>query len=79
MNSVLLDLSKNVSFKFLAQLLLELLVKEWRDVAVKRNFWGQISIFWEVVYEIWAELKMVRFLSDWLDMESLEYKTSKAG
>ena len=40
MNSVLWDLSKHVSFKFLAQLLLELLVKEWRDVAVKRNFWG---------------------------------------
>ena len=49
MNSVLWDLSKNVSFKFLAQLLLELLVKEWRDVAVKRNFWGKISIFWEAV------------------------------
>ena len=45
MNSVLWDLSKNVSFKFLAQLLLELLVKEWRDVAVKRNFWGQIFYF----------------------------------
>ena len=49
MNSVLWDLSKNVSFKFLAQLLLELLVKDWRDVAFKRNFWGKISIFWEVV------------------------------
>ena len=49
MNSVLWDLSKNVSFKFLAQLLLELLVKEWRDVAVKCNFWGKISIFWEVI------------------------------
>ena len=52
MNSVLWDISKNVSFKFLAQLLLELLVKEWResrDVAVKRNFWGKISIFWEAV------------------------------
>ena len=49
MNSVLWDLSKNVSFKFLAQLLLELLVKEWRDVAVKRHFWGKISIFWEAV------------------------------
>ena len=49
MNSVLWDLSKNVSFKFLAQLLLELLVKEWRDVAVKRNFWGKMSIFWEAV------------------------------
>ena len=49
MNSVLWDLSKNVSFKFLAQLLLELLVKERRDVAVKRNFWGKISIFWEAV------------------------------
>ena len=45
MNSVLWDLSKNVSFKFLAQLLLELLVKDWRDVAVKRNFWSRISIF----------------------------------
>ena len=49
MNSVLWDLSKNVSFKFLAQLLLELLVKDWRDVAVKRNFGGKISIFWEAV------------------------------
>ena len=44
MNSVLWDLSKNVSFKFLGQLLLELLVKDWRDVAVNltdpnsRNF-----------------------------------------
>ena len=49
MNSVLWDLSKNVSFKFLAQLLLELLVKDWCNVAVKRNFWGKISIFWEAV------------------------------
>ena len=49
MNSVLKDLSKNVSFKFLAQLLLELLVKEWRDVAVKRNFWGKMSIFSEAI------------------------------
>ena len=49
MNSVLWDLSKYVSFKFLAQLLLELLVKDWRDVAVKRTFWGQIFIFWEAV------------------------------
>ena len=49
MNSVLWDLSKNVSFKFLTQLLLELLVNEWRDVAVKRNFLGKISIFWEAV------------------------------
>ena len=49
MNSVLWDLSKDVSFKFLAQLLLELLVKDWRDVAVKRNFLGKISIFWEAV------------------------------
>ena len=49
MNSVLWYLSKNVSFKFLAQLLLELLVNDWRDVAVKRNFWGKISIFWEAV------------------------------
>ena len=32
MDSVLWDLSKNVSIKFLAQLLLELLIKEWRDV-----------------------------------------------
>ena len=43
------DLSKNVSFKFLAQLLLELLVKDGRDVAVKCKFWGKISIFWEAV------------------------------
>ena len=42
-NSVLWDLSKNVSFKFLAQILLELLVKEWRDVVVKRNFWGKFQ------------------------------------
>ena len=49
MNSVLWYLSKNVSFKFLVQLLLELLVKDWRDVAVKRNFGGKISIFWEAV------------------------------
>ena len=49
MNSVLWDLSKNVSFKSLAQLLLELLVKDWRDVAVKRNFWGKISICWDAV------------------------------
>ena len=49
MNSVLWDLSKNVSLKFLAQLLLELLVKEWRDIAVNRNFWGKMSIFWEAV------------------------------
>ena len=40
MDSVLWDLSKNVSFKFLAQLLLELLIKEWCDVAVKRDFRG---------------------------------------
>ena len=49
MNSVLWDVSKNVSFKFLAQLLLELLVKDWCDVAVKCNFWGKISIFWKAV------------------------------
>ena len=45
MNSVLWDLSKNVSFKFLAQLLLELLVKDWRDVAVKRNFGVKFPFF----------------------------------
>ena len=49
MNSVLWYLSKNVSFKLLAQLLLELLVKEWRDVAVTHNLLGKISIFWEAV------------------------------
>ena len=35
----------NVSFKFLAQLLLELLIEECRDVADKRDFRGQISFF----------------------------------
>ena len=45
MYSVLWDLSKNVSIKFLAQLLLELLKKDWRNIAVKPDFWGKISIF----------------------------------
>ncbi len=45
MDSVLWDLSKNVSIKFLAQLLLELLIKDWRDVAVNPDFRGKISIF----------------------------------
>ena len=45
MDSVLLDLSKNVSIKFLAQILLELLIKDWRDIAVKPDFWGKISVF----------------------------------
>ena len=43
---VLWDHSKNVSLKFLAQLLvilLELLIKEWHGVVVNRDFWGQIS------------------------------------
>ena len=45
MSNVWWDLSKNVSLKFLAQLLLKLLIKEWRNVAVKPDFMGTISIF----------------------------------
>ena len=44
MDSVLWVLSKNVSINLLAQLLLELLIKDWRDVAVNPDFRGKISI-----------------------------------
>ena len=40
MDIVLWDHSKNVSIKFLVQLLLELLIKDWRDIAVKPEFSG---------------------------------------
>ena len=33
------------SIKFLAQLLLELLIKDRRDIAVKPDFWVKISVF----------------------------------
>ena len=73
MNSVLWDLSKNVSFKFLAQLLLELLVKDWRDITVKRNFLGKISIFWEAVS---GEI-LDRFLPTIWVIVRLSYKLAK--
>ena len=40
MDSVLWDISKNVSFKFLAQLLLELLIKDRRDIDGQARFLG---------------------------------------
>ena len=36
---------KNVSIKLLAQLLLELLIKDQCDIAVKPDFLGKISVF----------------------------------
>ena len=44
-NSGKWDLSKDVSLKFLAHLLLELCIKEWRDVPVKHDFRGQFNFF----------------------------------
>ena len=45
MNSIWGDLSKNVSLKLLPQLILELPIKDWHDVAVKNDSLGTISIF----------------------------------